>query len=46
MLATLGLSRDAVKRHAWEEGVDALTAADREAELSPDDLGSGAGRSR
>ncbi len=46
MLATPGLSTDAVERHAWEEGVDALTAADREAELSPDDLGSGAGRSR
>jgi len=38
MIATLELGRDAVKRHAWDEGVEALTAADRESALSPDDL--------
>jgi len=38
MIDTLELGRDAVKRHAWDEGVDALTAADRERELSADDL--------
>ena len=38
MIATLELGRDAVKRHAWDEGVEALTAADRESALSADDL--------
>ena len=38
MIATLELGRDAVKRHAWDEGVDSLTAADHETALSPDDL--------
>jgi class 3 adenylate cyclase len=37
-IATLELSRDAVRRHAWAEAVDGLTAADREQPLSPDDL--------
>jgi hypothetical protein len=35
---TLEVGRDAVKRHAWVEGTDALTEADRERPLSPDDL--------
>ena len=34
----LALGRDAVNRHAWDEGTDALRAADREQALSPDDL--------
>jgi len=34
----LELGRDALKRHAWDEGVDALMAADRESALSADDL--------
>jgi tetratricopeptide (TPR) repeat protein len=38
MIPTLELGRDAVKRHAWDDGVDALTAADRESALSADDL--------
>ena len=38
MTATLQLGRDAVQRHAWDEGVDSLTAADRKAALSADDL--------
>jgi class 3 adenylate cyclase len=35
---SLELGRDAVKRHAWTEAVDAFAAADREGGLSPDDL--------
>jgi len=38
MIPSVELGRDAVKRHAWDEGVDALTAADRENALSADDL--------
>ena len=38
MIETLEEGRDAVKRHAWGEAVEALTAADREGGLSPDDL--------
>jgi class 3 adenylate cyclase len=38
MTATLERGRDAVQRHAWDEGVEALTAADRETALSADDL--------
>jgi class 3 adenylate cyclase len=38
MTSTLELGRDAVRRHAWDEGVESLTAADREAPLSADDL--------
>src|SRR6516165_2376889 len=34
----LALGRDAVNRHAWDQGTDALRAADREQALSPDDL--------
>ena len=37
-IATLELSRDAVRRHAWAEAVEGLTAADQEQPLSPDDL--------
>jgi class 3 adenylate cyclase len=36
--ATLDLGRDAVRRHAWAEAVEALSAADGETPLSPDDL--------
>jgi hypothetical protein len=32
------LGRDAVKRHAWTEALEAFAAADREGGLSPDDL--------
>ena len=32
------LGRDAVKRHAWTEAVEAFAAADRQGGLSPDDL--------
>ena len=35
---SLELGRDAVKRHAWTEGLEAFTAADREGGLSADDL--------
>lgn len=38
MIETLEAGRDAVRRHAWAEGVEALTAADRDGGLSPDDL--------
>ncbi len=38
MIASLEIGRDAVRRHAWDEGVDALRAADREDPLAPDDL--------
>jgi hypothetical protein len=32
------LGRDAVKRHAWTEAVEAFAAADRDGGLSPEDL--------
>jgi class 3 adenylate cyclase len=35
---SLELGRDAVKRHAWMEALEAFAAADREGSLSPDDL--------
>jgi class 3 adenylate cyclase len=35
---SLELGRDAVKRHAWGEALEAFAAADREGGLSPDDL--------
>ena len=35
---SLELGRDAVKRHAWTEALEAFAAADREGGLSPDDL--------
>ena len=38
MVNTLELGRDAVGRHAWSEAIDALTLADHEADLSPEDL--------
>ena len=38
MIDTLEGGRDAVARHAWTEAVEALTAADRESALSPEDL--------
>jgi len=38
MIETLEGGRDAVARHAWTEAVEALSAADRESALSPEDL--------
>jgi len=38
MVATHELGRDAVKRHAWADAVEAFTKADRDGDLSPDDL--------
>jgi class 3 adenylate cyclase len=38
MIETLEGGRDAVKRHAWPEAVEALAAADRDEGLGPDDL--------
>ena len=35
---SLELGRDAVKRHAWTEALEAFGAADRDGGLSPDDL--------
>jgi len=35
---SLELGRDAVKRHAWTEALEAFAAADREGDLSPEDL--------
>jgi class 3 adenylate cyclase len=35
---SLELGRDAVKRHAWVDALEAFAAADREGGLSPDDL--------
>src|SRR5213593_4147398 len=37
-VGTLELGRDAVKRHACEEALEAFTAADREGGLLPEDL--------
>jgi class 3 adenylate cyclase len=37
-IETVELGRDAVRRHAWIEAMEALAAADRERRLSPDDL--------
>src|SRR5687767_12360067 len=38
MIETLEVGREAVKRHAWGEAVEALSAADRDGGLSPEDL--------
>ena len=38
MIETLEAGRDAVKRHAWTEAMEALSTADQERALSPDDL--------
>jgi tetratricopeptide (TPR) repeat protein len=38
MTDTVELGRDAAKRHAWTEALEALSAADRDAALPPDDL--------
>ena len=38
MIETLEGGRDAIRRHAWAEAIEALTAVDRENGLSPDDL--------
>jgi class 3 adenylate cyclase len=38
MIETLETGRDAMRRHAWAEAMEALTAADRDGGLSPDDL--------
>lgn len=38
MIETLETGRDAVRRRAWPEAVEALTTAARDGELSPDDL--------
>lgn len=38
MIQTLESGRDAVRRHAWAEAVEALTAADIKGDLSPEDL--------
>ncbi|HEY6057061.1 MAG TPA: hypothetical protein VIV06_03470, partial [Candidatus Limnocylindrales bacterium] len=38
MIAALELGRDAVRRHAWADAIDALSAADKEGGLAPDDL--------
>jgi class 3 adenylate cyclase len=35
---SLELGRDAIRRHAWTEALDAFAAAEREGALSPDDL--------
>jgi len=35
---SLELGRDAAKRHAWTEALEAFAAADREGDLSPEDL--------
>jgi class 3 adenylate cyclase len=37
-LGSLELGKDAFKRHAWAEALEAFAAADREGGLSPDDL--------
>ncbi len=38
MIETLEGGRDAIRRHAWAEAIEALTAVDRENGLSPEDL--------
>jgi class 3 adenylate cyclase len=38
MIASLEQGRDAASRREWSEAADALTAADRDTRLSPDDL--------
>jgi len=38
MIQMLESGRDAIKRHAWEEAIEALVAVDRDDGLSPDDL--------
>src|SRR5438034_3459807 len=37
-VGSVELGRDAVKRHAWTEALEAFAAADREESLSPKDL--------
>ena len=37
-VGSLELGRDAFKRHAWTDAIEAFAAADREGGLSPDDL--------
>jgi len=38
VIDTLEAGRDAARRHAWPEAMEALAAADRETELGPEDL--------
>jgi hypothetical protein len=38
MIDAVELGRDAAKRHAWMEALEALSAADRDAALPPEDL--------
>ncbi len=38
MIEALEGARDAMKRHAWTEATEALTALDRQSELLPEDL--------
>ena len=38
MIETLESGRDAFNRHAWTEAIEAFTTADRESDLSPEDL--------
>ena len=38
MIETPESGRDAFNRHAWTEAIEAFTAADREGDLSPEDL--------
>ena len=38
MIAALELGRDAVRRHAWPDAMEALAAADKDALLAPEDL--------
>src|SRR5205809_4470692 len=38
MIETLETGRDAFRRHAWAEAVEAFTIADRDGGLSPEDL--------
>jgi class 3 adenylate cyclase len=38
MIETLESGRDAFNRHAWTDAIEAFTTADREGDLSPEDL--------
>jgi hypothetical protein len=38
MIDTLASAKDALARHAWGEAMDAFAAADRDGDLSPEDL--------
>ena len=38
MIETVELGRDAIRRHAWTEALEAFTAADRDGDLSADTL--------